>query len=277
LDANAVRNLATRPLDEAAQPSGWPLLDAHLPDGGWPLAGLVELLVPWQGMGTPVDATWCVLAPWLVRAAAHPTRPTGRALLCLNPTHEPYLPGLRAASRLPWGQAAAAWAATPLLRVHTLSAASVGAEGSTLVQACTNAGVAANAGAPAATTDAAWAAEQALRAQACAAVVWWSPNLTTTMTTLLRRLHLAAQEGHTPLVVVRPEAAGALASPAPLRVKLSPTAPGVMGVHVLKRRGPVMAEPIFLDVLGRPGAPILAGPHAIPPAVVGAAPARLAA
>ena len=40
-------------------PTGWPALDAELPGGGWPLAGLTELL------GTPASGELALLAPWL--------------------------------------------------------------------------------------------------------------------------------------------------------------------------------------------------------------------
>ncbi|EWS60277.1 hypothetical protein Y694_01937 [Methylibium sp. T29-B] len=48
--------------------------------------------------------------------------------------------------------------------------------------------------APQTAIDAAWAAEQAVRAGSCAAVLWWSERPVTRPT--LRRLHLAAQRSH---------------------------------------------------------------------------------
>ena len=97
--------------------------------------------------------------------------------------------------------------------------------------------------APSHSTDAAWAAEQALRSGCCGAVLWWGDA----PASVLRRLHLAAQQGASALFLLRPLAARGLSSPAPLRVVCTPTA-GADGVavEVFKRRGPPMARPLRL-------------------------------
>ena len=132
--------------------------------------------------------------------------------------------------------------------------------------------------------DAAWAAEQALRSGALSAVLWWEPagRRAALPPTTLRRLHLAAEAGLTPLFALRPRAARAQASPAPLRLALEPVAPGTLAVDVFKRRGPPMAAPLELTLPGpslrRPRRAI---PVALPPqqphAVVRPAPERVAA
>jgi len=82
--------------------------------------------------------------------------------------------------------------------------------------------------------DALWAAEQALRAGSCHALLAWlhSPGYNE-----LRRLSLAAATGVRPCVFLfRPPAAAATPSPASLRLALEPAAAG-LGVSFLKRRG----------------------------------------
>jgi hypothetical protein len=61
---------------------------------------------------------------------------------------------------------------------------------------------------PDSAADAAWAAEQALRSGALGAVLWWETVLgrAFTLPATLRRLHLAAMEGRTPLFALRPAA-----------------------------------------------------------------------
>ncbi len=94
--------------------------------------------------------------------------------------------------------------------------------------------------------DAAWATEQALRAGSCAAVLWWIQGPVAGPT--LRRLHLAAQAGGTPLMALRPAAARMLSSPAPLRLTCTPNADRRLAVEIFKRRGPPMAAPLMLSL-----------------------------
>jgi len=127
--------------------------------------------------------------------------------------------------------------------------------------------------------DAAWAAEQALRAGVLAAVLWWQGREPVAAPTL-RRLHLAAAEGRTPLFALRPMSARAQSSPAPLRLVLDLQAAGHLVVDVFKRRGPPLAAPLVLDGFApvrrrvRRAAPVSKEPT---DAVVRPAPARVAA
>lgn len=128
--------------------------------------------------------------------------------------------------------------------------------------------------------DAAWAAEQALRTGVLGAVLWWQGHEPVT-TAVLRRLHLAAQDGRTPLIALRPSHVCAHSSPAPLRIKLEIPSPGRMAVTVFKRRGPPMTAPLLIDLPGpaprrpRRAAPVV--PKEPTDAVVRPAPARAAA
>ncbi len=86
-----------------------------------------------------------------------------------------------------------------------------------------------------------WAAEQALRCAEVAAVLAWLPQARSPE---LRRLHLAAHQQRRLLFVMRGLNARHEASPARLRLQLD----GVdeLRVHILKRRGPPLQEPLLL-------------------------------
>jgi protein ImuA len=94
-----------------------------------------------------------------------------------------------------------------------------------------------------------WAAEQALRCADVAAVLAWLPQVRAAQ---LRRLHMAASQHRKLLFVMRPAQAQNESSPAVLRLLLAPTLPGVdapagaLHLHILKRRGPPLAEPLVL-------------------------------
>lgn len=92
--------------------------------------------------------------------------------------------------------------------------------------------------------DQLWAFEQALRAPECGAAFAW---LGTHDERMLRRLQVAAREGRTWGVLWRRPGEAARASATPLRLRLSP-AEGRLAVHVLKRRGGEVLQPILLDV-----------------------------
>lgn len=99
-----------------------------------------------------------------------------------------------------------------------------------------------------------WAAEQALRCAEVDAVLAWLPQARGDQ---LRRLQMAAAEHHKLLFVMRPPQAQADASPALLRLQLAPQTQAVapaqaagsdtLAVHILKRRGPPLAEPLVLQ------------------------------
>lgn len=213
---------------EGVRSSGYAALDAELPGGGWPAAGLIELLHPAPGHGE-----LHLLAPLMAAGSA--------PLLWVSPPWWPYAPAL------------AAWGVAP----------------ERLVVAT-----------PQCPADSAWTAEQALRCGALSAVLWWQGETPVAATTL-RRLHLAAAEGRTPLFALRPLGVRGQSSPAPLRLALALEAPGRLTLDLFKRRGPPRAEPLRLDLAAparrrsrpRPGA----SPPGVSHALVRAAPARVAA
>lgn len=88
-----------------------------------------------------------------------------------------------------------------------------------------------------------WACEQALRCADVAAVMAWLPQARVGE---LRRLQLAAAQHEALLFVMRPEAVAQSASPARLRLQLVAADGGQMDVHLLKRRGPPLAQPLSL-------------------------------
>ncbi|MCY0389880.1 translesion DNA synthesis-associated protein ImuA [Robbsia sp. Bb-Pol-6] len=92
--------------------------------------------------------------------------------------------------------------------------------------------------------DALWAAEQILRAGTCGMLLFWQPQI---RNDALRRLHLAAQAGDTVFFMMRPMTAAPHASPAPLRLGLTPAFDGV-SVRFIKRRGPARDEPLFVPL-----------------------------
>jgi hypothetical protein len=96
--------------------------------------------------------------------------------------------------------------------------------------------------------DALWAFDQALRAPECGAAFAWLP---THDERALRRLQVAAREGRTWGVLWRRPGQRGNAAAAPLRLALAPRAEQ-LAVHVLKRRGATLPQPVLIDV-GRPG------------------------
>lgn len=112
--------------------------------------------------------------------------------------------------------------------------------------------------------DALWACEQALRAQACGAVLAWPQKIAYAE---LRRLALAAEGGRTLAVLFRPQRAITEATPAALRLRLD-TRAGGLAARILKRRGGVLGRAIALTpppVVARAPFPATATglPHAV--------------
>ena len=112
------------------------------------------------------------------------------------------------------------------------------------------------------TADALWAAEQVLKSGTCGALLFWPDNRASSARQAhvraesLRRLHLAAQQGETLFFLMRPIAAATDASPAPLRLSLTP-AHGGLNIKFVKRQGPVRDEALFLPMQAAPNARLL--------------------
>ena len=90
-----------------------------------------------------------------------------------------------------------------------------------------------------------WATREALQCADVAAVLAWLPDVRSAH---LRRLQIAAQVHNKLLFVFRTPRAQQESSPAPLRLLLEGVASeaGNLLVHVLKRRGPPLPEPLVL-------------------------------
>jgi hypothetical protein len=108
--------------------------------------------------------------------------------------------------------------------------------------------------------DALWAAEQALRAGSCHALLAWFRQASYPE---LRRLAVAAETSNAFVALFRPPEAARESSPAGLRIALEP-AEGALALHILKRRGAPATVPLRLPVkrpvhaLGRPAFPLAA-------------------
>jgi protein ImuA len=214
---------------QATLPTGHAALDAQLPGGGWPAAGLVELL-----QDQPARHDWRLLLPMLVAlvrpAMAQGVEPKGPVLLVGAPEAPagPMPPGQATSPGrlMPFGPALAAQG-LPLERLLWVHASAAAAR--------------------------LWACEQALRCAEVLAVLAWLPRL---RADALRRLHLCAIEHGRPLFVFRPASARHEPSAAPLRLLLEGA--DDLRVHVLKRRGPPLSRPVLLGAHGPRLAALLA-------------------
>lgn len=93
--------------------------------------------------------------------------------------------------------------------------------------------------------DLLWAAEQTLASGAAGAVVCWANAVDAAQ---VRRLQVAVAGSSTLAFLFRPQRVRPEASAAPLRLALSPGRRGMLGVEVLKRRGPPCGRTLYLDV-----------------------------
>jgi len=175
--------------------TGYAALDRCLPAGGWPRQGLIEILSDQRGIGE-----LRLLLPAL-------------AALC----HE------AGAAVLPHDQGSGGWIAwvSPPYRPYAPALAAWGIDVARMlvVQA-------------AAATE--WAMNQALRAEACSAVLGWADPRDPQA---LRRLQLAAEASCSLAVLYRPLQAGLTPSPAVLRLALLGTNGDGLQVRIVKSRG----------------------------------------
>ena len=200
----------------AATPSGFAVLDAELPGGGWPHGVLTELLLPHPGLGELrllVPALACI-------ARASPSQPEqgARSVMLFDPP--------------------AALCGPALVQL--------GVDAQQLLVVHGREGVRATAGLrrwlPSA--DLLWALEQALKSGHIGAVLAWLPPRL--RADALRRLQLAAQAHDGPAFLFREVDARVKPSAAPLRLLLQGAGIDRLSVRVLKRRGPPLAQPLLL-------------------------------
>ena len=205
--------------------SGFAVLDAELPGGGWPHRMLSELLLAQPGIGE-----LRLLAPSLRRVLA-----AGRVVMLFDP---------------PAPLCAAGWQ-------------QLGIDVQQLVLVQARAGVRGAARERLPSADVLWALEQALKSGHVGAVLAWLPARL--RTDVLRRLQLAAQAHDGPAFLLRELAAQQRPSPAPLRLALAPAAVDRLSVRVLKRRGPALPAPLLLELPAvRPEAAIRSQPSSPP-------------
>ena len=193
-------------------PTGFPALDEGLPGGGWPHAGLIEILPTCFGAGE-----LSLLLPVL---AAVTRRPEARWCAWVAPPLQPFAPAL-------------ARCGVALERVLVVQAQGSSRKSDTKPSAKSGAKCCAAKSARGEGSPALWAFEQTLRSGACDIALAW---LRSALPRQIRRLHLAAERGATLGVLFRPREAARDSSPAALRVAVEPAATGAR-VTLLKSRG----------------------------------------
>lgn len=105
--------------------------------------------------------------------------------------------------------------------------------------------------------DRLWAVEQTLKSTSFGALLAWLPQ-DRTRPEHLRRMQLAAQSSRGPVFLFRELAAQFESSPSPLRLLLLPRPEQRLAVQVLKRRGPLLADPVVIQL---PQPPLDLGPR----------------
>lgn len=194
-------------------PSGFAALDAELPGGGWPQGQLIELLPDDPGIGE-----LSLLAPALAAQAR-----AGRACVWILPC-ESGPGGLQQALPYPPGLVEAGIDPSCCIFVR-----------------------------PAVAREAWWAVEQSLRAAHLGALIGWLPTSSVAADfRALRRLHLLAQRHGALVFAIRPPHCADAPSPAALRLRLGSN-DGHLAVHILKRRGRPLIDPVALQVHPRYG------------------------
>lgn len=96
--------------------------------------------------------------------------------------------------------------------------------------------------------DRLWAVEQSLKSNEFGALLAWLPQ-ERTRPEHLRRLQMAALSARGPVFLFRQLPAQFESSPAPLRLLLLPRPNQHLSVQLLKRRGPVLAAPLLIELL----------------------------
>ena len=220
---------------EQGLPSGFAVLDAQLPGGGWPRRALTELLLPHPGVGEIRLLSHCLSA----------TQRTGRPVMLFDPP----------ASLSGWALAQLGLDVEQLLIIVTRAQIVPGHAGRTGWgggAAGLQGHGAGEAGAAIHQTDETnidarlWALEQALKSGHVGAVLAWLPSRL--RTERLRRLQLAAHAHDGVAFVLREMAAAQRPSAAPLRLALRPGGADVLAVRLLKRWGPPLEAQLQLSL-----------------------------
>jgi hypothetical protein len=185
--------------------TGYAALDSCLPGQGWPRQGLIEILCDQRGIGE-----LRLLMPALAR-------------LCPRPQVAATDAGSKATKRTMAGATRGGWIAwvSPPYMPYAPALAAAGIDVARVL-------VVHGAGA----TE--WAMDQALRSEACSAVLGWANPRDPQA---LRRLQLAAEQSRSLAVLCRPLQAGLTPSPAVLRLALLGSLPQGLQVRIVKSRG----------------------------------------
>ncbi len=210
--------------------SGFAVLDAELPGGGWPHRMLTELLLPHAGLGE-----MRLLAPALaaVARAARSARGedgegAGRCVMLFDPPA-----GLHAGALAALGLDARQWLIVRGRSPHGRCVQTLARRGP-LQHLLPSA-------------DVLWALEQALKSGHVGAILAWLAA--PLKADALRRLQLAAQAHDGPVFVFREMAASHRPSPAPLRLLLQSAGVDRLQLRLLKRRGPPLLRPLSLRLV----------------------------
>jgi len=193
-------------------PTGYAALDRCLPGAGWPRQGLIEILSDQRGIGE-LKLLLPALAALCRDQSAADVYPPPRASAA----------GCHAGSAmLPHDRGSGGWVAwvSPPYRPYAPALAAWGIDVTRML-------VVQGAGA----TE--WAMDQALRSEACSAVLGWANPRDPQA---LRRLQLAAESSRSLAVLYRPLQAGLTPSPAVLRLALLGGSEGLQ-VRIVKSRG----------------------------------------
>jgi len=202
---------------ERAHSSGFPALDVQLPGRGWPKRALTELLLPHPGVGEIR-----LLAPSIAS-----TLREGRLVMLFDPP----------ACLSSWALLQLGIDAEQLLVVYTRRPPVQGAAPPGLRGAESHV----EAGG-----DALWALEQSFKSGHVGALLAWLPPRM--QPERLRRLQLAVQAHDGPAFMLREAAAADRPSAAPLRLALRSAGVDRLAVHVMKRRGPLLAQAVQLEL-----------------------------
>lgn len=203
-------------------PSGFAELDAHLPGGGWPRAGLSELLFDTAGIGELR----------LLLPALRVLSQQMRWIAWVNPPFVPYAPALHAAG-------------IDISRILLIHPKQRSGRQQRKQQH----------------QEALWALERASRSGTCSAVLAWLDERQLSVPDT-RRLQLAARQGNTLACLFRPGSAAAMNSMAELRLAVRPVGSGMAEseiagseiersgaeVRICKRRGGWPVEGIRVPI-----------------------------
>ena len=203
--------------------SGFAVLDAQLPGGGWPRRALSELLLRQPGIGEIR-----LLSPSLTAIQR-----SGRLVMLFDPP----------AALSAWALAQLGFDVEQLLIINT-SAAQLPPGRPKAVAHPLGGWARSDRGLQVSSGDSLWALEQALKSGHVGAVLAWLPPRL--RAERLRRLQLAAHAHDGPAFVLREMTAAERPTAAPLRLALRPAGVDALGVRVLKRRGPPLETPLRL-------------------------------